>query len=159
MFWHFIYLETIHLKSQIYKVTNFGISNYNSILFFYRPQTKLREGYVFTPVCDSVYRGGGVSQHASQVTWQTHTLGRHPPEQTPPSRMVNERAVRILLECILVALHFPQFCLCGTSEIYSIKTRSSRLSLNQAQIVLGGKSSVNCSLKINLLSLIFQQFR
>ena len=52
---------------------------------------------------------GGVSQHASQVTWQT------PPGQTPPpSRMVNEQAVRILLECILVALDFAQFCLCGS---------------------------------------------
>ena len=30
----------------------------------YHPQTKLREGSVFTPVCDSVHRGGGVSQHA-----------------------------------------------------------------------------------------------
>ena len=26
---------------------------------FYCPQTKLREGNVFTGVCDSVYRGGG----------------------------------------------------------------------------------------------------
>ena len=26
---------------------------------YYRPQTKLREGYVFTGVCDSVHRGGG----------------------------------------------------------------------------------------------------
>ena len=25
---------------------------------FYRPQTKLREGYVFTPVCHSVHMGG-----------------------------------------------------------------------------------------------------
>ena len=28
------------------------------ILNFYRPQTKLREGNVFTPVCDSVHSGG-----------------------------------------------------------------------------------------------------
>ena len=27
-------------------------------LFHYHPQTKLREGNVFTPVCDSVHRGG-----------------------------------------------------------------------------------------------------
>ena len=26
--------------------------------YLYRPQTKLREGIVFTPVCDSVHRGG-----------------------------------------------------------------------------------------------------
>ena len=25
---------------------------------YYRPQTKLREGNVFTPACDSVHRGG-----------------------------------------------------------------------------------------------------
>ena len=35
------------------------------ILFCYRPQTKLREGYVFTCVCDFVHRGV-VSQHALQ---------------------------------------------------------------------------------------------
>ena len=60
--------------------------------------------------------GWGVSQYASQVTW-SHTpswadtslgrhplLGRHPPPQadTPSLDTVNDRAVRILLECILV---------------------------------------------------------
>ena len=38
----------------------------------YRPQTKLRKGYVFTGVCDSVHRGR-VSKHALQVVSQ-HTL-------------------------------------------------------------------------------------
>ena len=37
---------------------------------FYRPQTKLREGYVFTGVCDSVHKGG-VLPHCM--------LGHHPP--------------------------------------------------------------------------------
>ena len=51
-------------------------------LFIYRPQTKLRDGYVFTGVCDSVHRGGGipacvaglqggVSQHTLQVSRPT----------------------------------------------------------------------------------------
>ena len=31
----------------------------NKINFYYHPQTKLREGNVFTPVCDSVHRGRG----------------------------------------------------------------------------------------------------
>ena len=31
-----------------------------SNVFNYRPQTKLREGYVFTGVCDSVHRWGWV---------------------------------------------------------------------------------------------------
>ena len=34
----------------------------------YRPQTKLRQGNVFTPVCHSVHKGGFC----------------HPPGQTPP---------------------------------------------------------------------------
>ena len=29
---------------------------------FYRPETKLRKGYVFTPVCHSVHRGGCLPQ-------------------------------------------------------------------------------------------------
>ena len=41
---------------------------------FYRLQTKLWEGKVFTPVCHSVHRRGTVYTH----------LGRHLPRQTPP---------------------------------------------------------------------------
>ena len=62
---------------------------------FYRPKTKLREGNVFTPVCHSVHRAGGVYLSAC---WDTHTpgqtpLGKHPTGQThtpgrtrPPGR-------------------------------------------------------------------------
>ena len=35
------------------------IELFKSQFAYYRPQTKLREGYVFTGVCDSVHRGGG----------------------------------------------------------------------------------------------------
>ena len=45
---------------------------------------KLWEGYVFTPVCDSVHRRGGVSQHASQVTWADTPWADTSPGQTPP---------------------------------------------------------------------------
>ena len=78
----------------------------------YRPQTKLREGYVFTPVCQSFCsRGGGDVRdrggwgmcggacvaEGECVVWgacmqDTRSL---------------KRAVRILLECILVFLTFP----------------------------------------------------
>ena len=34
-------------------------TNLVTIFNYYRPQTKLWEGYVFTGVCDSVNRGGG----------------------------------------------------------------------------------------------------
>ena len=95
----------------------------------YQPQRSCGQGNVFTGACDSVHRGRGVclsacwntthppgSRHPTKQTprsrhprEQTHT----PPEQTPPgsrhppfkSRLrhtVNERPVRILLECILV---------------------------------------------------------
>ena len=41
---------------------------------FYRPQTKLRKGNVFTPVCQSLCSQGRVSQHALRQT----TPCRHP---------------------------------------------------------------------------------
>ena len=43
------------------------------------PATKLGQGYVFTGMCDSVHRGGGVCLSAC---WDTTP----PAEQTPPSR-------------------------------------------------------------------------
>ena len=52
---------------------------------FYCPQTKLREGYVFTPVCYSVHRGC-VSQHA-MGQGGLHPLDTHSgqkPPWTPP---------------------------------------------------------------------------
>ena len=42
--------------------------------YFYRPQTKLREGYIFTRVCDSVHRVGCLPQSPQADT---------PPRQTP----------------------------------------------------------------------------
>ena len=49
---------------------------YIIIFNFYRPQTKLQKGKVFTPASQSFCSQGGVSRHA---------LGQTPsPEQTPP---------------------------------------------------------------------------
>ena len=42
---------------------------------FYRPQTKLREGNVFTPVCHSVHGGGGVFQHAPKPHYISSCTG------------------------------------------------------------------------------------
>ena len=65
----------------------------NSV-FYYRPQTKLREGNVFTPICDSVRGGGGViyqhaivrvmcvSQHGMGRGY-TYPLDRYPQADTP----------------------------------------------------------------------------
>ena len=77
---------------------------------FYRPQTKLREGIVFTPVCDSVHGGGGVypsMQWAGGVHPARQTPpGQTPPRETPPPRRQLKRALRILLEYILVITSF-----------------------------------------------------
>ena len=57
---------------------------------FYRPQTKLREGYVFTGVCDSVNGGVSASVHAGippppeADPPKADPPGADPPEQTPP---------------------------------------------------------------------------
>ena len=65
--------------------------------------TKLGQGNVFTGVCDSVHRGRSLPQCILGYTPPEQT----PREQTPPPgswlrHTVNERPVRILLECILV---------------------------------------------------------
>ena len=84
---------------------------------FYRPQTKLREGNVFTGVCDSVHggvpgpggawsRGGVCSQGGAWsrgVSAPGGVCSRGDPGGDPPGRLLL-RAVRILLECILVFL-------------------------------------------------------
>ena len=88
-------------------------------LLHYRPQRSCGQGYVFTRMCDSVHR----EDVCLSACWDTrhpsrsrHPSGsRYPPgADTPPPRAdtphpgadtrqtVNERPVRILLECILV---------------------------------------------------------
>ena len=86
-------------------------------MLFLPPANVVWEGYVFTGVCLST--GGWVSQDALQATtlpgmenppprmenppgWRTPPDGEPPLDGgTPPP--VNVRAVRILLECILVS--------------------------------------------------------
>ena len=73
----------------------------------YRPQRSCGQGNIFTPVCHSVHRGrenppspGGRTPLAGRPP----LAGRTPPRKETPSprHTVNERPVRILLECILV---------------------------------------------------------
>ena len=49
----------------------------NSV-FYYRPRTKLREGNVFTPICDSVRGEGVIYQHAMvrAMCVSQHGMGR-----------------------------------------------------------------------------------
>ena len=70
---------------------------------FYGPQRSC-EGYVFTPVCHSVHRGGGLPQcMLGYPPPGPHTPGPGTPhlEVTPPSRRLLLLTARILLECIL----------------------------------------------------------
>ena len=48
---------------------------------FYRPQTNLRKGNVFTPACQSFCSRGGVYP---SMQWADTPLGRHPPGRHPP---------------------------------------------------------------------------
>ena len=67
--------SSIHLENQL----TVGKTR-RRLSFHYRPQTKLRESYVFTGVCDSVHRRG--------VPGQVHPLGPGTPptgtRYTPP---------------------------------------------------------------------------
>ena len=54
-----------------------------SFCCFYRSQTKLREGNVFTPVCHSVYMGGLPSHNAMGLAYPPPP-NRTPRNQTPP---------------------------------------------------------------------------
>ena len=104
--------ETIQNLQLMYKlILNLHVSDSTN----YRPQTKLQEGNVLTPVCQSFCSHGGMCIPA--CIW-----GRHPPPRqtspgqkphpsgqtppwagTPPPRRPLLRTVRILLECILVS--------------------------------------------------------
>ena len=82
-------------------------------LFNYRPQTSLGQGNIFTNMCQEFcQRGAGsASVHAGIPPPGTrHPPNppgtRHPPEQSMLGDMVNQWAVCILLECILVFLYF-----------------------------------------------------
>ena len=112
-----------------------GSNNPFNYKYFYRPQTKCAKViFLHLSVSHSVHRGCGVCLSAC---WDTPP-GRHPPhpqgadtlpgadtpqeqisvppspwEQTPPAQCMlgdtgNKRAVRILLECILVVTEFSE---------------------------------------------------
>ena len=99
---------------------------------FYRQQTKLRKGNVFTTVCQefcprgvytSLWADTSLARHIPMQTspWPDTpgadtSLARHPlaiysslgrhPHSPPPARWLLQQTVRILLECILVFYYF-----------------------------------------------------
>ena len=54
-------------------------------VYVYRPQRSCGQGNIFTPVCHSVHRGGGLPQ-CVMGCHPPHPRSRHPPEQTPPEQ-------------------------------------------------------------------------
>ena len=69
------------------------------VIDFYRPQTVVREGFIFTGVCLST---GGCTPPRQTPPGQTL---RHPPSRHfPPPRWPLQQMVRILPECILVGM-------------------------------------------------------
>ena len=108
---------------------------------FCRPQRSWGQGNVFTPVCHSVHWGRGCLPQcmlgytplwADTLPWvdtpqadapslgRQPPLGRHPlPGRHPPptSRRLLQRAIRILLECILV---FASFCVISFLFVFLI---------------------------------------
>ena len=86
--------------------------------YFTTIRNVLRQGYVFTGVCESVHGGwcGRPPPPGRHPPRQTYPLADIPPQQTPPgrhnpppwpdlpspTRWLLQRTVRILLECILV---------------------------------------------------------
>ena len=87
-----------------------------SIVHYYRPHTKYGKGNVFTRVCHSVIPS---SMHIPLATGSMHPRMDAPP---PRRQTGNRRAVRILLEGILVALgvNFPftVTSYCVTNELF-----------------------------------------
>ena len=110
------------------------LASLNSSAYYnYRPQQSCGQGNIFTPVCHSVHRGVSASVHAGIPSpgsrhpplgadtppgTDTSPQSRHPPRSRHPpgSRLrhtVNDRPVRILLECILVEpIFYRRLCRC-----------------------------------------------
>ena len=115
--------------------------------YFYRPQRSC-EGYVFTPGCHSVHRGGlpqcMLGYHAPPEQTpppgpgtppeQTPPQSRHPPGAgTSPSRRLLLRTVRILMECILVlrCVFFQDHCIGSDLEIIDRELNGTYLPYSQ----------------------------
>ena len=103
-------LESIHPKKNPKFRGPILIDSLRSALL--PPAMKLGQGNIFTSVCQEFCPQRGVS--GQTPPWEQtpprsrhFPLGRHPPlEQCILGDMGNKRAVRILLECILVWIHF-----------------------------------------------------
>ena len=149
MLLHFL---TITYSSGIWKPVELTAEYVNYIYIITARKRSWRQGNVFTRVCHSV-QGGMRGMHAllpcippchagppphvpprHACPYHAHPLPRMPPchpPPPPPDDMVNEWAVRILLECILVNW---QLCLGGgglqSHEITQLKIMKNYILFN-----------------------------
>ena len=79
---------------------------------FYRPQTKLRKGNVFTPVCQSFCSWGGLSQCMLGYTpLGRPPLGRHPQQKATAADGTHHTGMHscFITSCSLLLLKFQHF--------------------------------------------------
>ena len=91
----------------------------------------LRQGNVFTPVCHSVHRGGGVCPSAC---WDTHTPWADTPRQTPPGQTPLSGQTPLLgrhppgrhLPCpVHAGIHIPLPSACSDTHAYCCRWYAS----------------------------------
>ena len=93
-------------------------------MYFYRPQTKLRKGNVFTPVCQSFCSRGRV--------YPSMHLGRYPPRETSPARCMlgyTHTPAQCMLgythptpaQCMLGYTHTPAQCMLGYTPLRTVR--------------------------------------
>ena len=118
----------VHLPMMLYHAFLIGPCNLVACFSFITGRNEVVAKVMFLLV-SVILSGGGVPQ----CMLGYHPPGTHPPgADTPPpapgSRLqhtVNERPVRILLECILVIIPFVSFCRKKLADLPKICCRSS----------------------------------
>ena len=88
--------------------------NFGDGLIFYRPQTKLREGNVFTNVCHSV--GGGSGVGISHAPWD-RSHGRYPFTPIPPPHPPNIRLGNLPLLLTFGGHHWRPVQTCSLEDL------------------------------------------
>ena len=92
-----------HLQRYSQKLTGERPLDLMYFSIHYCPQTKLRNGNVFTPVSQPFCsQGGGIHPQADTPPLADTCRQTPPRANTPPPRRPLQRTVRILLECFLV---------------------------------------------------------
>ena len=102
------FLSIITICWNMLKFSAITSTAYNEQFLYYRPQRSWAK-VMFLQVCVILFtRGGGVCLSACLDTTPPPPLRSRPPPGSRHQHTVNERPVRILLECILVIFFFTR---------------------------------------------------